>query len=90
MSTRQVNADTHLRLGRWESFTTNTKDQGLVVIGVPSNDFGSQEPLASDKIPDFCVRNFGATFPLSGKVSLHVLPVSVAHSNTADTSAGLY
>lgn len=51
------------------------KDQGLVVIGVPSNDFGSQEPLASDKIPDFCVRNFGATFPLSGKVSLHVLPV---------------
>ena len=45
------------------------KDRGLVVVGVPSNDFGSQEPLASDKIPEFCAKNFGATFPLSGKVS---------------------
>ena len=46
------------------------KDRGLVVIGVPSNDFGSQEPLASDKIPAFCETNFGATFPLSAKVKL--------------------
>lgn len=45
------------------------KDRGLVVVGVPSNDFGSQEPLASDKIPAFCATNYGATFPLSGKVS---------------------
>ena len=44
------------------------KDRGLVVVGVPSNDFGSQEPLASDKIPEFCATNYGATFPLSGKV----------------------
>lgn len=44
------------------------KDRGLVVIGVPSNDFGSQEPLDSDKIPAFCETQFGATFPLSAKV----------------------
>ena len=44
------------------------KDRGLVVIGVPSNDFGSQEPLASDQIPAFCETNFGASFPLSAKV----------------------
>jgi glutathione peroxidase len=44
------------------------KDRGLLVIGVPSNDFGSQEPLASNEIPDFCRIDFGASFPLSGKV----------------------
>ena len=44
------------------------KDRGLVVIGVPSNDFGSQEPLASDKIAEFCESNYGASFPLSAKV----------------------
>jgi hypothetical protein len=37
------------------------KDRGLVVVGVPSNDFGSQEHLASDKIPEFCAKNSHCT-----------------------------
>ena len=53
------------------------KDRGLVVIGVPSNDFGSQEPLASDKIPSFCETNFGATFPLSAKVTNQCITATV-------------
>lgn len=43
------------------------KDQGLVVIGVPSNDFGGQEPGTSEQIAGFCQLNFGVTFPLTKK-----------------------
>lgn len=44
--------------------------QGLVVIGVPSNDFGGQEPKAESEIRQFCRGAFGVTFPLTSK--LHV------------------
>ena len=42
-------------------------NQGLVVIGVPSNDFGGQEPGNAAKIKEFCEGNFGITFPLTEK-----------------------
>ena len=41
--------------------------KGLVVIGVPSNDFGGQEPEAESKIKEFCTGAFGVTFPLTAK-----------------------
>lgn len=41
--------------------------KGLVVIGVPSNDFGAQEPKAEKDIADFCQGAFGVTFPLTAK-----------------------
>jgi len=44
------------------------KDRGLVVIGVPSNDFGDQEPGSSQEIRDFCTKNYAVTFPLLEKV----------------------
>lgn len=44
------------------------KDRGLVVIGVPSNDFGAQEPGSSEEIRDFCTKNYGVTFPLLEKL----------------------
>jgi glutathione peroxidase len=43
------------------------KDLGLVLIGVPSNDFGGQEPGTSEQIASFCQLNFGVTFPLTKK-----------------------
>lgn len=43
------------------------KDQGLVILGVPSNDFGSQEPFDEKEIKNFCQVNFGVTFPLTKK-----------------------
>lgn len=46
------------------------KDKGLVIIGVPSNDFGQQEPGTSLQIKDFCRKNYGVTFPLMAKVSV--------------------
>jgi glutathione peroxidase len=41
---------------------------GLVVIGVPSNDFGNQEPGEAEAIGEFCERNYGVTFPMMEKV----------------------
>jgi len=43
------------------------KDQGLVVIGVPSNDFARQEPKSNDEIADYCEARFGVTFHLAQK-----------------------
>ena len=40
---------------------------GLVVIGVPSNDFGEQEPKSEGEIKTFCQGAFGVTFPLTSK-----------------------
>ena len=47
----------------WESY----RDRGLVVIGVPSNDFGGQEPKSEAEIQNFCRGAFGVTFPLAEK-----------------------
>ncbi|NNM58968.1 MAG: glutathione peroxidase [Legionellales bacterium] len=43
---------------------------GLVVIAVPSNDFGGQEPGNNEQIQEFCKINYGVTFPVMQKVSV--------------------
>ncbi len=47
------------------------REQGLVVLGFPSNDFLFQEPAKNSEIQQFCSLNFGVTFPLFAKV--HVI-----------------
>jgi glutathione peroxidase len=44
------------------------KDRGLVVLGVPSNDFGGQEPGTPTQIREFCTAKYDVTFPLLEKV----------------------
>lgn len=44
------------------------KDQGFVVLGFPSNDFGAQEPGSEAEIKEFCQLNFGVSFPMFKKV----------------------
>jgi len=43
------------------------RDHGLVIIGVPSNDFGSQEPGTNQDIATFCKLNYGVNFPMAAK-----------------------
>jgi glutathione peroxidase len=46
---------------------TRYEKAGLVVVGVPSNDFGGQEPKSEGEIKAFCQGAFGITFPLTSK-----------------------
>ena len=50
----------------WERYEA----KGLVVVGVPSNDFGAQEPNSESEILGFCKGAFGVTFPLTAKVAV--------------------
>ena len=43
------------------------RDKGLVVLGVPSNDFGAQEPGGEADIRAFCAANYGVDFPMTAK-----------------------
>jgi glutathione peroxidase len=49
-------------------------ERGLVVVGIPCNDFGRQEPGSSAEIQTFCSSNYGITFPLSEKVTIKSKP----------------
>lgn len=51
-----------------EALYRKYKDQGFVVVGVPSNDFGGQEPGSPEEIKQFCTSKFDVTFPLMEKV----------------------
>lgn len=44
------------------------KDKGLVVLGVPSNDFGSQTPEGNEEVKKFCKTNYDVNFPLTPKM----------------------
>ena len=44
--------------------------KGLVVLGVPSNDFGAQEPKSEAEIKEFCETSFGVTFPMTAKANV--------------------
>ncbi|WP_067498004.1 glutathione peroxidase [Actinoplanes sp. TFC3] len=46
-------------------------DRGLVVLGVPCNQFAGQEPGAAAEIEEFCQVNYGVTFPLTEKVDVN-------------------
>jgi glutathione peroxidase len=50
-----------------EALSKQYRDQGLVVIGVPANDFGAQEPGTEVEILTFCTTNFGVDFPMTSK-----------------------
>jgi len=54
-----------------EKLYTTYKDQGLVILGFPCNQFGSQEPLANEVMEETCKLNHGVTFPLFEKIEVN-------------------
>lgn len=53
-----------------ESLYGEFRDQGLVVLGFPSNDFGNQEPGSEKEIKEFCRLTYGVRFPMFEKTKV--------------------
>lgn len=53
-----------------ESLYEKYKDRGLVIVGVPANNFGAQEPGTNQEIKAFCTRTYHVSFPMMSKVSV--------------------
>jgi glutathione peroxidase len=71
-----------------EALYEKYKDKGLVVIGVPSNDFGHQEPGTAEEIVTFCKSKYDVTFPLMAKIHVvgaekHPLYVALTGKDSA-------
>lgn len=47
------------------------KEKGLVILGFPCNQFGSQEPGSEKEIGSFCQQNYGVTFPMFAKIEVN-------------------
>ena len=50
----------------WEKY----QSKGIIILGIPSNDFGKQEPGSNEDIKNFCEAKFGISFPMTEKVSV--------------------
>ncbi len=53
-----------------ESIYEKYKDRGFVIVGIPANNFGSQEPGSNQEIKTFCSSKYSVTFPMMAKVSV--------------------
>lgn len=60
------------------------KDQGFVIVGVPSNDFGQGEPGSDPEIKQFCRRKYDVTFPMMSKVFIEANPRSPLYEFLTD------
>jgi glutathione peroxidase len=63
------------------------KDKGFVIVGVPANNFGKQEPGTNEEIKTFCNRNYNVTFPMMSKVSVKGEDTTPLYQYLTDKSA---
>ncbi len=54
-----------------EALYQRYKDQGLVILGFPCDQFAHQEPGSNEEIAEFCRLNHGVTFPLMAKIDVN-------------------
>ena len=59
------------QFGGLEELHKTYAGKGLVVVGFPCNQFGSQDPGADGEIAEFCQVNYGVSFPMMGKVDVN-------------------
>jgi glutathione peroxidase len=71
-----------------QSLWTRYKEDGLVVLGVPSNDFGNQEPHSEEKIRNFCQGAFNVSFPMTKKYSVRGAQAHPFYQWVATRSSG--
>ncbi|HYW57009.1 MAG TPA: glutathione peroxidase [Polaromonas sp.] len=59
------------QFGGLEDLHKSYTGKGLVVLGFPCNQFGSQDPGADGEIAEFCQVNYGVSFPMMGKIDVN-------------------
>lgn len=70
-----------------QSLYAKYKDKGLVIVGVPANNFGGQEPGTNEEIATFCSRTYNVTFPIMSKVSVKGADATPLYQYLTDKSA---
>lgn len=65
------------------------KEQGLVILGFPCNQFGAQEPGTEKEIQNFCRLNYGVTFPVFSKIKVNGQETDPLYAHLKSEQAGL-
>jgi glutathione peroxidase len=69
-----------------ESIYEKYKDRGFVIVGVPANNFGAQEPGTNQEIKTFCSSKYHVTFPMMAKVSVKGSDITPLYQFLTDKS----
>lgn len=72
-----------------EALSRKYADKGLVVMGFPCNQFGSQEPGDEEEIKNFCSLNYNVSFPLAKKIDVNGDDADPLWKHLKDQQAGL-
>jgi glutathione peroxidase len=70
-----------------ESTYEKYKDRGFVIVGIPANNFGAQEPGTNQEIKTFCSSKYHVTFPMMAKVSVKGEEITPLYQFLTDKSA---
>jgi glutathione peroxidase len=70
-----------------ENIYEKYKNRGFVIVGIPANNFGSQEPGTNAEIKTFCSTKYNVTFPMMAKVSVKGSDIAPLYSYLTDKSA---
>jgi glutathione peroxidase len=69
-----------------ESLYEKYKDQGFVIVGIPANNFGQQEPGSNAEIKTFCTSKYNVKFPMMAKVSVKGSDITPLYAYLTDKS----
>src|SRR5271169_2311871 len=70
-----------------ESVYEKYRDRGLVIVGIPANNFGSQEPGTNQEIKTFCSSKYNVKFPMMAKISVKGEDITPLYQFLTDKSA---
>ena len=77
------------QFGGLEELHKQYADKGLVVLGFPCNQFGSQDPGSNDEIASFCQLNYGVSFPMMAKINVNGADASPLYKWITTEAPGL-
>ena len=77
------------QFGGLEELHKQYADKGLVVLGFPCNQFGSQDPGSNDEIASFCQLNYGVSFPMMAKIDVNGADASPLYKWLSAEAPGL-